>query len=175
MNQTPSSPARQAGSAQLSGTVSDASRARVPDATIVISDRESGTKEITTSSAAGEFEFPALPLGRYSIEVRTPGFRLFQQSLELHANEPRKLDVVLEVGEVNQTVNVVAKAPSAAPPDTGSSPPRRIRVGGNVQATKLVHQVNPVYPERARAQGIQGTVLLEAIIGMNRRFSTVSP
>ena len=123
MNQAPPNPAQQAGSAKLFGIVSDASQARVPDATIVISAKEGGIKEITISSAIGEYEFRALPLGRYSIEVRIPGFRPFQQALELHANEPRKLDVVLEVGEVNETVNVVAKAPPAAPPDTRSGPP----------------------------------------------------
>ena len=69
-----------------------------------------------------------------------------------------------KLAKLTETVNVVAKAPPAAPPDTRSGPPRRIRVGGNVQATKLVHQVNPVYPERAQAQGIQGIVLLEAVI-----------
>ena len=164
MNQTPGSPAQQAGSAKLFGTVSDASQARVPNATLVISAKEGGIKEITISSAAGEYEFRTLPLGRYTIEVRTLGFRSFQQALELHANEPRKLDVVLEVGEVDQMINVVAKAPPAAPPDTRSGPPSRIRVGGNVQQTKLVHQVTPIYPERAQAQGIQGVVLLEAVI-----------
>ncbi len=164
MNQAPPNPAQQAGSAKLSGIVSDASQARVPDATIVVSAQEGGTKEITLSGAAGDYEFHALPVGRYSIEVRLPGFRPFQQSLELQPNEPRKLDVVLEVGEVQETVNVVAKAPPAVPPDTRSGPPRRIRVGGNVQQTKLIKQVKPIYPERAQAQGIQGTVLLEAVI-----------
>jgi TonB family protein len=162
MNQTPASPAQQAGSARLFGAVSDASQARVPNATLVVSAK--GTKEITLSGAAGEYEFRTLPLGRYSIEVRMAGFRPFQQALELQANETRKLDVVLEVGEVAETVNVVVKAPPAPPPDIRSGPPSRIRVGGNVQATKLVHRVNPVYPERAQAQGIQGTVLLEAVI-----------
>ena len=164
VNQTSASPAQQAGSARLFGTVSDASQARVPDATVVVSTKDGGTKEITISNAAGEYEFRALPLGRYSIEGRTPGFRPFQQALELHANEAKEFEIVLEVGEVKETINVVAKAPPAVPLDTRSGPPRRIRVGGNVQATKLVRQVNPVYPERARAQGIQGSVLLEAII-----------
>jgi TonB family protein len=173
MNQTPASPAQQAGSAKLFGTISDASQARVPDATIVISDKEGGIKEITISSAAGEYEFRALPLGRYTIEVRTLGFRSFQQALELHANKPRKLDAVLEVGEVNQIINVVAKAPPAAPPDTRSGPPSRIRVGGNVQQTKLVHQVTPIYPERAQALGIQGIVLLEAVIWKDGSIGTM--
>jgi len=164
MNQNPASPAQRAGSAKLFGTVSDASQARVPNATIVVSNKEGGIKEITSSSAAGEFEFRTLPLGRYSVEVRTAGFRPSHQTLELHANEPRELDVVLEVGEVAETVNVVAKAPPAAPPDTHSGPPRRIRVGGNVQATKLIQQVQPIYPEQAQVRGIQGTVLIEAVI-----------
>jgi len=164
MTQAPGNLAQQAGSARLFGTVSDASQARVPNATIVVSNKQGGTKEITSSSAAGEFEFRVLPLGRYSVEVRTPGFRPFQQALELHANEPRELHVVLEVGEVAETVNVVAKAPPAAPPDTRSGPPLRIRVGGHVQATKLIHRVQPNYPEQAQAQGIQGTVLIEAVV-----------
>ena len=70
----------------------------------------------------------------------------------------------LEVGEVFETVEVVGKAPQAVTQAVGSGTPRRIRVGGNIQATKLVHRVNPVYPERAQALGIQGTVLLEAVI-----------
>ena len=90
-----------------------------PNATILISSKESEIKEITISNVVGEYEFRALPFGRYSIEVRKPGFRIFQQqALELHANERRSLDVVLEVGEVDERVNVVAKAPPAAPPDT---------------------------------------------------------
>jgi TonB family protein len=173
MNQTPASPAQQAGSAKLFGTVSDASQARVPDATIVVSAKEGGIKEITISNAAGEYELRALPLGRHTIEVRMPGFRSFQQALELQANEPRKLDVILEVGEVNQAINVIAKAPPAAPLDTRSGPPHRIRIGGNIQQMKLVHQVKPIYPERAQAQGIQGIVLLEAVIWKDGSIGTM--
>jgi TonB family protein len=39
-----------------------------------------------------------------------------------------------------------------------------VRIGGNVQATKLISQVKPVYPESAQRQGIEGTVLLRAVI-----------
>lgn len=47
------------------------------------------------------------------------------------------------------------------PPPTGSA---RIRVGANVQAAKLVHLEQPVYPQGAKELGIQGTVILHAII-----------
>ena len=48
MNQAPPTAAQQAGSARLFGAVSDASQARVPDATLVVSAKEGGIKEITT-------------------------------------------------------------------------------------------------------------------------------
>ena len=39
-----------------------------------------------------------------------------------------------------------------------------MRVGGNVQAAKLVSSVKPVYPADLQAQGIEGTVLVDAVI-----------
>ncbi len=47
------------------------------------------------------------------------------------------------------------------PPD----PDVRIRVGGTVAAAKLIHQVVPVYPQEAKSLGMQGAVILHAIIG----------
>jgi protein TonB len=35
-----------------------------------------------------------------------------------------------------------------------------------VQAPKLIEKIAPVYPEKAKAAGIEGTVILHAIIGM---------
>jgi TonB family protein len=43
----------------------------------------------------------------------------------------------------------------------------RLRVGGDVQAAKIVEKVQPVYPEKAKAAGIAGTVILHAVIGMD--------
>lgn len=40
----------------------------------------------------------------------------------------------------------------------------RIQVGGNVQATKLIHKVTPAYPRQAKEEGRQGTVMLQAVI-----------
>ncbi|MGD0359420.1 MAG: TonB family protein [Bryobacteraceae bacterium] len=41
----------------------------------------------------------------------------------------------------------------------------KIRVGGNVQQAKLVTKVSPIYPAEAKAQGLEGLVRLEAILG----------
>jgi len=45
--------------------------------------------------------------------------------------------------------------------------PKRVRVGGNVAAAKMIRQVAPVYPEFAKKDRIQGTVVLHAIIAKN--------
>jgi protein TonB len=50
-----------------------------------------------------------------------------------------------------------------APPPPSAAPP--IRVGGDVQAPKLVSMVLPVYPSIARASGIEGSVVVEASVG----------
>ncbi|MGH9709565.1 MAG: energy transducer TonB [Candidatus Acidiferrales bacterium] len=50
-------------------------------------------------------------------------------------------------------------------PHADSKSAKAIPVGGNVQAARLIHQVQPDYPAEAKLQGVQGTVLLHAIIG----------
>jgi len=50
------------------------------------------------------------------------------------------------------------------PPPPPRPTPSRIRVGGNVQAASLIHQVMPQYPQIAKTAHIQGTVILHAII-----------
>ena len=52
-------------------------------------------------------------------------------------------------------------SPAVIPSGTLSGP---IRVGGNVQAARIVNRVQPVYPPLARQTRISGTVRLHAII-----------
>ncbi len=54
---------------------------------------------------------------------------------------------------------------TAAPPPPPKATPKRITVGGQVQAAHLVNRVQPVYPPLARQTRINGTVKLHAIIG----------
>jgi protein TonB len=48
-----------------------------------------------------------------------------------------------------------------------SAAPKRIRVGGNVQATKILRMTRPQYPQHLQQQGIEGTVLLEGVISLD--------
>jgi TonB family protein len=55
--------------------------------------------------------------------------------------------------------------PPPPPPPAPTAMPQRIRVGGNVQQARMIKKVNPAYPSDCKAEGIQGTVALRAIIG----------
>jgi TonB family protein len=144
-------------SPSLSGTVYDASGAVVPGALILLKNNTSH-QEAARANAAGEFKFSGVPAGSYTLEVRSQGFAEFQKTVVLPASA--RTDIVLEIGSVSEAVEVVGKAPR--PQETGT--PHRIRVGGMVQATKLVSMTKPVYPPGAEEAGIEGTVLLRAVI-----------
>ena len=56
----------------------------------------------------------------------------------------------------------------AAPAVSASFDPmqnKRVRVGGDIKEPKKIKDVKPVYPEEAKNAGVQGIVILEAIIG----------
>jgi protein TonB len=55
--------------------------------------------------------------------------------------------------------------PPPPPPPAPPTAPQRIRQGGIVQAAKLIYQPQPIYPVLARQTGIQGAVVLRAVIG----------
>ena len=63
---------------------------------------------------------------------------------------------------------VVGGLPAAPPP-----PPKVIRIGGALVAPKLLHKVQPVYPEMATLAHVRGIVILEAQVGVNGQVKEV--
>jgi len=65
--------------------------------------------------------------------------------------------------------SVPTAAPPPPPPPKADAPkpatPQRIRVGGNVQAAKIVRQPKPIYPPLAKQARISGVVRFNAVIG----------
>jgi TonB family protein len=59
----------------------------------------------------------------------------------------------------------VTPAASQSQPSAGAEPIKRVAVGSNVQAARLIKRVQPLYPEVARKERISGTVKLHVIIG----------
>ena len=58
------------------------------------------------------------------------------------------------------------KLPGVEPPEPMPQPTTKkpIRVGGNLQASRLIHRVKPEYPELARRARVSGMVILQVIV-----------
>jgi TonB family protein len=67
----------------------------------------------------------------------------------------------------------LAAEPPAAASSAPSGAPQRVRVGGNIQAAKLVRHVRPAYPPLARQARIQGMVRFTVIIGTDGRVENM--
>lgn len=69
-------------------------------------------------------------------------------------------------GQAGGVLGGIIGGVSAAPPPPPPPPktPQRIRVGGQVEAAKLIYKPTPEYPPLAKMARIQGTVKLEAVI-----------
>jgi TonB family protein len=154
-------PAQNAGG-KISGTVYDASGGVVAKARVMLRNLDGRNTELTNTNPAGLYEFGSVPAGRYRLEVAAPGFKKYQQDGVVVGGAPAMQNVVLEVGQVSETIDVVGNSPSAKPTAVA---PGRLKMGGQVQATKLVHMVRPEYPPQMKAQGVEGTVLMRAVIG----------
>lgn len=168
--------AQTAASGRLQGSVIDSSGAAVPQTTILVIAPGTGRKEIVRSGDDGRYAVPVLPAGQYTVEARRPGFALLvREGVSIAAGQSVDLDLTLQVGRISETIEVVGKRPlqpaTAAPAGT----PRRIRVGGNVQATKLLRMVRPAYPEHLQQQGVEGTVLLDGVIGVSGTLLSLTP
>ena len=146
----------------LTGSVQDASGARIAEATVLIVDSVRNTTEATTTGADGSYRLDGLaPSATYEIEVSARGFATHSQTVDLTAD--KRFDVTLEVGRIQEAVVVSGKRPPAGP-SQAKGPRKRIRVGGNVQKAKLVKHVSPIYAVDVQQEGVEGTVLLEAVI-----------
>ena len=96
--------------AQISGTVTDPSGALLPGVEISTTSTERGGVRTTVSNETGSFVLPNLPLGAYTLEVSLPGFSTSSQTGVLQVGDSRVITVVLEVGQVTQTIEVQADA-----------------------------------------------------------------
>ncbi|WP_158822484.1 TonB-dependent receptor [Granulicella sp. S156] len=97
----------QESSAQITGTVTDASGAVLPNASALIVSQDTGTTRQVKTDKSGEFLAPALEPGHYRITIASPGFETFvTEGVVLSIGEKKGLSFRLTVGESKQTVTV---------------------------------------------------------------------
>jgi len=96
---------------RISGTVTDPTDAAVPGVKVTV--RNTGTQEtrVVTTDANGYYVAPELPIGAYSVTVSQSGFKTQEQSgVSVSADSRLTVDFRMQVGEVRESVEVVAEA-----------------------------------------------------------------
>lgn len=95
----------------LLGTVSDATGAVIPGASVSVKNMDTGIERTTESNSDGAFNVPELPIGRYSISVTLTGFNPYQaDGLEVTVGSRVNLNITLQTGGEKEEVVVSANA-----------------------------------------------------------------
>src|SRR5262245_9812418 len=98
--------------ATITGVVTDSTGAIVGGATITVTNPQTGFTRSVMSNDVGNYTFPALPPGVYSIRAEITGFQAeVRNSVELQVLQTARIDFRLNVGTVSQSVEVSAGAP----------------------------------------------------------------
>ncbi len=104
-------PALAQSTASLTGIVTDASGAAVPNAKVTVTNKATGVSFNTQTDSAGAYLIPSLPIGVYDIEVTASGFqKALVTDLDLPVATSVTRNVQLRIGETSVTVEITADA-----------------------------------------------------------------
>ena len=121
----------QQGTTELRGRVVDAQGGALPGVTVTIRNEATGMYRETVSSEDGSFLASSLVPGTYEASASLQGFKKFnRKGLILEVGKTSSIEITLEVGSFEETVNVSAASPLV---DVTSK-----EVGGHISSETLV-------------------------------------
>lgn len=97
-------------STTILGSVTDSSGATVLGAKVVATNINTGIRRQDTTTATGDYGFPLLDVGMYSVTVEMKGFKTeTQKGIELQINQKARVDFRLEIGAQTDIVTITAE------------------------------------------------------------------
>jgi Carboxypeptidase regulatory-like domain len=124
------SAAAQQAASELRGSVTDGGGGAVPGVTVVVRNQETGQFRQTLSGQDGTYFLSGLTPGAYELTAELTGFKRYaRRNLRLEVGKTAAADVRLEVGSLQEAVDVEAEAPLV---DVTSK-----EVGGNITSREL--------------------------------------
>ncbi len=102
----------QAVNGSLLGTITDASGAVIPNATVTMTEVNTGVARSTSTGEAGNYVFANVPPGAYSVSVEVAGFKkAVRTGVDVLVNTTVRVDLTLQPGALTETVTVTAEVP----------------------------------------------------------------
>ena len=102
----------QAVNATVLGTVTDSSGASVANVKVTITETNTGIARTSQTNESGNYVFPDLPPGTYTVTAEQAGFkRASRMGIDVIVNTTGRIDLVLQPGNVAETVTVEAETP----------------------------------------------------------------
>jgi hypothetical protein len=95
----------------ITGRVTDSSTAAVPGAVITLTSAATNAVRTTASTDAGDYAFPSVPPGFYSVQAEHRGVKIAAfHSVEVQVQQTVRPDLTLEVGQLTESVSAEAAA-----------------------------------------------------------------
>src|SRR5215475_14838896 len=93
----------QTNTSRISGTVTDSNGAAIAGAKVTAKNDATGIAQTQTTTDAGLYSFPSLPVGGYTITVEMTGFKTANQAgVVIQVDTPVTVDIALEVGQASE-------------------------------------------------------------------------
>ncbi|MFN7933963.1 MAG: carboxypeptidase regulatory-like domain-containing protein [Bryobacteraceae bacterium] len=109
----------QVNTATILGTVTDASGAAAPGATVTVTHMATQASQTAQTDDSGSYSLERLPIGEYTLTAKAAGFKVSERkNIRLDATNRVKIDVTLEVGGVTESVTVEGGAPLVSTQNT---------------------------------------------------------
>ena len=92
------------------GTVTDATRGAIPNASVALINSGTGDRRTVTTDTAGNFQFVNLIPGLYRLQVENAGFKRYnRESVRVEVESAVRVDPIMEVGDVAEVLTVTAE------------------------------------------------------------------
>jgi len=96
----------------ITGLVSDQSGAVIPGASVTVTETQTGVRTAAQTTDTGNYTAGPLKIGIYEVSVEKDGFkRSVADGVRISAQDRRRVDLVLEIGQVSESVTTTAETP----------------------------------------------------------------
>jgi hypothetical protein len=137
----------------------------IPGALVTVTNTQTGMTLTASSGGDGHWLVSGMQPGPVGVNISAPGFNATQQDFELLASKPARMGTTLQVGTIQQTVNVTADGTNLA------SENRRIEeLAKKTQAAQLNNYSQNVFSLQRRVAGLLPVAVEVPRSGKSYRF-----